>query len=93
MQTITLEYVKDVMVKKYGSGYDRPLAVVKTGSNDLIIYLKGTPPKGYAIAGNGHISFYDLNGRRYKTMTDTDIECDVELAWDAVVMVEGVIPL
>lgn len=74
MKTVTQEYVKNVMVKKYGSGHDREMLVTETGLHDYIMYLRGSPPKGYVLTGNGIVSFYDLNGQRYKIMRNTYIE-------------------
>lgn len=74
MITIAYSDIKLMLAKKYSGGearqddMDRELVVNTTpgNRNDVVLWLSGSPPKGYCIAGNGIVSLYDLNGKRFK---------------------------
>lgn len=80
MITITYADIKEMLVNKYcgtasienqAANMNRELVVHTTPGNkkDVVLWLHGSPPKGYCIAGNAIVSLYDLNGKRFKIFT------------------------
>jgi hypothetical protein len=84
MITITHSDIKEMLANKYGGGatrrcdMDRELVIQETNhvSGSIIIWLSGSPPKGYCIAGNSTVSLYDLNGKRFKIFMGTQVVPD-----------------
>lgn len=87
MITITYSDIKGMLANKYGGGatrqddMNRELVIQETNhvSGSMIIWLSGSPPKGYCIAGNGIVSMYDLNGKRFKILMGTRVVPDEQI--------------
>lgn len=52
----------------------RELIIHKTSDRDAVLWMGGTPPKGYCIAANGIVSLYDVWGGCFKILQDTSLD-------------------
>ena len=83
MRSITHNDIKKMLSKKHlghisQDDMTRELVVYETNhvSKSTMMMLSGSPPKGYCINNGRTLSLYDLEGRRFKILTDTKIVPD-----------------
>ena len=90
MDKITESEIKEKLATNYGrGGHDRDLVKNERGddhceSTGSVVYsLRGSPPKGYAIAipELREVSFYNHRGKRFRHMTNTMVEELDDLTW------------
>lgn len=77
---ITHTEIKKMLVTYYGTNIEdnmqQELVVHRTNvtGGDAVMYLSGSPPKGYCISVGGLVSLYDLWGKRFKMFHSTRLE-------------------
>ena len=79
MNEVTIREISDKIQNHYGST-DRDTFIYKcrdcyTEVGSVYLSVKGSPPKGSAVYLPGHrvVSIYDVHGRRWKNLTNTEI--------------------
>lgn len=72
---ITYDEVKEKLSMHHeGGASQRELIIHKTSNRDAVLWLSGTPPKGYCIAANGIVSLYNVWGKRFKIYQNTRLD-------------------
>lgn len=89
MMTISHTDIKRMLLKKQGGGEIRPIDMgrdlvgckTSAGHSDMVLWISGSPPRGYCITGNGIVSLYNTNGKRFKIWTSALVVPDDQVQY------------